>query len=80
MAELTQLMDQEIPDGRQHLQDSYKNLEKVAQYCRDNYVQVKHCQDHTATVFEEYMYHQNEMLTPNFRMFSIDASCLLILL
>lgn len=39
MAELTQLMDQEIPDGRQHLQDSYKNLEKVAQYCRDNYVQ-----------------------------------------
>lgn len=50
MAELTQLMDQEIPDGRQHLQDSYKNLEKVAQYCRDNYVQVKHCQDHTVTV------------------------------
>ncbi|XP_062615405.1 abl interactor 1-like isoform X2 [Saccostrea cucullata] len=39
MAELTQLMDQEIPDGRQHLQDSYKNLEKVAQYCRENYVQ-----------------------------------------
>lgn len=50
MAELTQLMDQEIPDGRQHLQDSYKNLEKVAQYCRDNYVQVKNCQDHTSTV------------------------------
>lgn len=41
MAELAQLMDQEIPDGRQHLQDSYKNLEKVAQYCRENYVQVK---------------------------------------
>ncbi|XP_048726856.1 abl interactor 1-like isoform X2 [Ostrea edulis] len=39
MAELAQLMDQEIPDGRQHLQDSYKNLEKVAQYCRENYVQ-----------------------------------------
>lgn len=51
MAELTQLMDQEIPDGRQHLQDSYKNLEKVAQYCRDNYVQVKHCQDHIVIVF-----------------------------
>lgn len=53
MAELTQLMDQEIPDGRQHLQDSYKNLEKVAQYCRDNYVQVKHCKDHTVTVFRQ---------------------------
>ncbi|XP_078330959.1 abl interactor 1-like isoform X2 [Crassostrea virginica] len=39
MAELAQLMDQEIPDGRQHLQDSYQNLEKVAQYCRENYVQ-----------------------------------------
>ena len=45
MAELAQLMDQEIPDGRQHLQDSYQNLEKVAQYCRENYVQVVHRTD-----------------------------------
>lgn len=40
MAEVTQLLDQEIPEGRQHLQESYINLDKVAQYCRDNYLKV----------------------------------------
>lgn len=38
MAEVTHLLDQEIPEGRQHLQESYINLDKVAQYCRDNYL------------------------------------------
>jgi hypothetical protein len=41
-AELVQLMDQDIPEGRRHLKESYSNLEKVAQYCQENYLQVKH--------------------------------------
>ncbi|XP_064643422.1 abl interactor 2-like isoform X1 [Lineus longissimus] len=40
-AELVQLMDQDIPEGRKHLQESYNNLEKVAQYCQENYLQAK---------------------------------------
>ena len=38
--ELLQLIDHEIPDGRQTLQDSYGNLETVAKYCEDNYITV----------------------------------------
>lgn len=40
MSELTQLIEQEIPDGRQNLQENFSNLEKVAQYCQENYIQV----------------------------------------
>ncbi|KAJ8307293.1 hypothetical protein KUTeg_015377 [Tegillarca granosa] len=36
--EVIHLIDQEIPEGRQHLQESYRNLENVAQYCTDNYL------------------------------------------
>ena len=42
MVELADLLDREIPDGRQHLQESFMNLEKVAKYCKDNYEQVSH--------------------------------------
>jgi len=41
MAEVAKLIDQEIPEGRQHLQESYTNLDKVAQYCRENYLKVE---------------------------------------
>ncbi|XP_041371375.1 abl interactor 1-like isoform X5 [Gigantopelta aegis] len=43
--ELLQLIDHEIPDGRQTLQDSYGNLEKVARYCENNYVQSSNKRD-----------------------------------
>lgn len=33
-----QLIEQEIPDGRKNLQENFVNLEKVAQYCQENYV------------------------------------------
>ncbi|KAL3836796.1 hypothetical protein ACJMK2_022209 [Sinanodonta woodiana] len=38
-AEIDKLLEHEIPEGRQSLQESYMNLEKVAQYCKDNYIQ-----------------------------------------
>ncbi|XP_021355420.1 abl interactor 2-like isoform X3 [Mizuhopecten yessoensis] len=38
MAEVAQLLEQEIPEGRQHLQESFNNLENVAKYCRENYL------------------------------------------
>lgn len=41
MSELQQLIEQEIPEGRQNLQENFNNLEKVAQYCQENYLQAK---------------------------------------
>lgn len=40
MAELQMLLDEEIPAGRSALLDSFTNLERVAEYCESNYVQV----------------------------------------
>ncbi|ESO85410.1 hypothetical protein LOTGIDRAFT_107808 [Lottia gigantea] len=37
--ELIQLIENELPDGRHSLQESYTNLERVAVYCESNYVQ-----------------------------------------
>ncbi|KAK6182422.1 hypothetical protein SNE40_010120 [Patella caerulea] len=37
--ELFQLIEHELPEGRQSLQESYSNLERVAVYCETNYVQ-----------------------------------------
>ncbi|KAH9495924.1 Abl interactor 1 [Bulinus truncatus] len=36
--ELVAVIDREIPDGRKSLQESYVNLENVAQYCENNYL------------------------------------------
>lgn len=40
MAELQMLLEEEIPAGRRALLDSFTNLERVAEYCETNYVQV----------------------------------------
>ena len=40
MTELTQLIDKEIPDGRHSLQENFNNLERLAQYCQENYIKV----------------------------------------
>ncbi|XP_072939751.1 abl interactor 2 isoform X2 [Epargyreus clarus] len=39
MAELAALLQTEIPEGRNHLTDSHTNLERVAEYCEQNYFQ-----------------------------------------
>lgn len=41
MAELRLLLEEEIPAGRGALLDSYTSLERVAEYCENNYVQVR---------------------------------------
>lgn len=41
MAELQMLLEEEIPAGRRALLDSFTNLERVAEYCESNYVQVR---------------------------------------
>jgi hypothetical protein len=38
-ADLDTLITSEIPDGRQNLLDSFTNLERVADYCENNYYQ-----------------------------------------
>lgn len=42
MAELAALLTNEIPEGRNNLSDSHINLERVADYCETNYLQVCH--------------------------------------
>ncbi|XP_054643244.1 abl interactor 1-like isoform X10 [Dunckerocampus dactyliophorus] len=39
MAELQMLLEEDIPAGRRALLDSFPNLERVAEYCENNYVQ-----------------------------------------
>lgn len=41
MAELQMLLEEEIPAGRRALLDSFTNLERVAEYCENNYIQVR---------------------------------------
>lgn len=40
MAELAVLLTNDIPEGRNNLSDSHVNLERVADYCETNYLQV----------------------------------------
>lgn len=37
MDDLAALIRTEIPEGRQNLKESFTNLERVAEYCEDNY-------------------------------------------
>lgn len=48
-ADLDTLITSEIPDGRNNLLDSFTNLEKVAEYCENNYFQ---CENKRAALEE----------------------------
>ena len=48
-ADLDTLISTEIPEGKQNLLDSYTNLEKVAEYCENNYFQ---CENKRAALEE----------------------------
>ncbi|KAG1714785.1 Abl interactor 2 [Nymphon striatum] len=39
MNDLATVIENDIPEGRRHLQDSHVNLERVAEYCEANYFQ-----------------------------------------
>lgn len=41
MAELQMLLEEEIPSGQRALIESYQNLTRVADYCENNYIQVR---------------------------------------
>ena len=49
VADLNTLISSEIPDGRHNLLDSFTNLEKVAEYCENNYFQ---CENKRAALEE----------------------------
>ena len=40
MSDLNTLLSSEIPEGLQSLADSHVNLERVAEYCENNYFMV----------------------------------------
>ncbi|KAK3106444.1 hypothetical protein FSP39_020212 [Pinctada imbricata] len=76
MAELAALLDQEIPDGRQHLQESYVNLEKVAKYCKDNYEQA---QDKRAALEETKNYTTHSLASVAYQINSLATNFLKLL-
>lgn len=39
MSTLSSLIEHAVPEGRQNLENSYANLERVAAYCEANYLQ-----------------------------------------
>uniref|UniRef100_A0A8C7HG01 Abl-interactor 1a n=1 Tax=Oncorhynchus kisutch TaxID=8019 RepID=A0A8C7HG01_ONCKI len=47
MAELQMLLEEEIPAGKRALVESYQNLTQVADYCENNYVQVRKALEET---------------------------------
>lgn len=40
ISDLRRLIEVDMPEGRQNLENSYANLERVAAYCEANYFQV----------------------------------------
>ena len=52
-ADLDTLLTADIPEGRQNLLDSFTNLERVAEYCENNYYQ---CENKRAALEETKSY------------------------
>uniref|UniRef100_A0A8B9N3L2 ABI2 n=1 Tax=Accipiter nisus TaxID=211598 RepID=A0A8B9N3L2_9AVES len=57
MAELQMLLEEEIPSGKRALLESYQNLTRVADYCENNYIQVRGVYFCEATLSAVYYYY-----------------------
>ncbi|XP_074653537.1 abl interactor 2-like [Tubulanus polymorphus] len=81
--ELQHLMDEEIPEGRQHLKESYVNLEKVAAYCQENYLKaqdkrhaLEETKDFTTRSLASVAYQINTLATNFLHMLDLQATSL----
>lgn len=73
MAELQMLLEEEIPAGRRALLDSFTNLDRVAEYCESNYVQVSGRNDARARCFWSCCV-EKELLVSMWRLLIICSS------
>ena len=76
MAEVANLIGQEIPEGRHHLQESYTNLDKVAQYCRENYLK---SEDKKAALEETKNYTTHSLASVAYQINSLATNFLKLL-
>ncbi|XP_035657919.1 LOW QUALITY PROTEIN: abl interactor 2-like [Branchiostoma floridae] len=81
MAELNSLMDGEIPAGRQALQESQFNLQRVADYCENNYIQsqdkrtaLEETKSYTTQSLASVAYQINSLATNMLQMMDIQAN------
>ncbi|KAM9447905.1 abl interactor 2a isoform 3-T5 [Salvelinus alpinus] len=81
MAELQMLLEEDIPAGRRALLDSFRNLERVAEYCESNYVQspdkqraLEETKDYTSQSLASVAYLINTLANNVLQMLDIQAS------
>lgn len=79
--DIIQLIEHNIPDGRKQLQDSYTNLERVADYCQRNYLQtddkgaaLKLTQNYTTQSLASVAYQINMLSTDFLRMLDMQLN------
>uniref|UniRef100_A0ABM0GXT2 Abl interactor 1-like n=1 Tax=Saccoglossus kowalevskii TaxID=10224 RepID=A0ABM0GXT2_SACKO len=81
MSALETLFESEIPGGRQALQDSHTNLERVAEYCEHNYLQsgdkmaaLEETKSYTTQSLASVAYQINTLATNMLQMLDLQAT------